>query len=234
MLIVVSAISFITTPLMAMSKAVSASARFFSVLDSPPLKTSGLKGIDISSFEDLSFRNVTFSYPSRPDVKILDDISLSFPVGKVTALVGPSGCGKSTIVGLLERWYQISDQVEGGKDYILSEKSDASETGPHVSGSPEPNSGFIQVGPHNIDDLDLKWWRAQIGFVQQEPFSFNNSIFQNVAFGLVGSKWENESDEIKRQLVKEACREAFADEFIDKLPEVTSIPPIVLLLFDTI
>ncbi|KAL8984627.1 MAG: hypothetical protein Q9177_004648, partial [Variospora cf. flavescens] len=37
---------------------------------------------------------------------ILNDLSLSIPAGKTTALVGPSGCGKSTLVGLLERWYQ--------------------------------------------------------------------------------------------------------------------------------
>lgn len=223
MLIVVSALSFITAPLMAMSKSVSASTNFFSVLDSPPLKTAGIKDINISDFDDLSFRNVSFSYPSRPNVKILDEISLSFPVGKVTALVGPSGCGKSTIVALLERWYQISEQSENAKDIPLSEKDDAHRPSSNASEIPEPNSGYIQVGPHNIDDLDLKWWRSQIGFVQQEPFSFNNSIFQNVAFGLIGSKWEKESDEVKRQLVKEACREAFADEFIDKLPEVNAI-----------
>ncbi|TQS32804.1 hypothetical protein Golomagni_06870, partial [Golovinomyces magnicellulatus] len=40
----------------------------------------------------------------------------------------------------------------------------------------------------------------------------------NVANGLVGTQWENESEEKKRELVQEACKEAFADEFIDKLP----------------
>jgi len=70
----------------------------------------------------------------------------------------------------------------------------------------------------------LKWWRSQIGLVQQEPFLFNDTIFTNVANGLIGSQWEKESEEKKRELVKEACKEAFADEFIDKLPDVSHVP----------
>lgn len=67
---------------------------------------------------DIEFRNVTFSYPTRPDQKILDNFSAVFEQGKTTALVGPSGSGKSTIVQLIERFY---DPEEGlvfvnGKD----------------------------------------------------------------------------------------------------------------------
>lgn len=47
--------------------------------------------------------DVTFAYPSRPTVKALQNVSLAFEAGKVTALVGASGSGKSTIVGLIER-----------------------------------------------------------------------------------------------------------------------------------
>ncbi|CAG9989103.1 unnamed protein product [Clonostachys byssicola] len=56
----------------------------------------------------IELRNLTFSYPTRPDIRVLDNFSLDVPAGKVTALVGPSGSGKSTIIGLLERWYNPS------------------------------------------------------------------------------------------------------------------------------
>jgi ATP-binding cassette subfamily B (MDR/TAP) protein 1 len=46
----------------------------------------------------IEFKNVTFTYPTRKDQKILDDFSAVFEAGKTTALVGTSGSGKSTIV----------------------------------------------------------------------------------------------------------------------------------------
>ncbi|KAH8668470.1 P-loop containing nucleoside triphosphate hydrolase protein [Xylariales sp. PMI_506] len=51
------------------------------------------------------FRNVSFSYPSRPEITVLDQVSISIPAGKHTAIVGLSGSGKSTIAGLATRLY---------------------------------------------------------------------------------------------------------------------------------
>lgn len=53
----------------------------------------------------IEFRNVDFSYPSRPDVLVFRDFSLSIPPGKTVAIVGCSGSGKSTVVSLIERFY---------------------------------------------------------------------------------------------------------------------------------
>lgn len=55
---------------------------------------------------DISFRHVGFSYPTRPDVPVLKDISLDVRSGQKIALVGQSGSGKSTIVQLLLRFYK--------------------------------------------------------------------------------------------------------------------------------
>ncbi|KAK5656975.1 hypothetical protein OQA88_3498 [Cercophora sp. LCS_1] len=55
-----------------------------------------------SGFE---FRGVSFTYPSRPDVTVLDDINITIPLAKHTAIVGLSGSGKSTIAGLAARLY---------------------------------------------------------------------------------------------------------------------------------
>ena len=59
--------------------------------------------------------------------------------------------------------------------------------------------------------------------MQQEPFLFNDTIFKNVEYGLIGTEWEHDSEERKKELVEQACQEAFADEFITRLPEVRHV-----------
>lgn len=93
-------------------KAGSAVQRVFSVIDRKPLidsadpsgdKPDQAKGL-------IEFRNVTFSYPSRPDVIIFKRFNLRVEPGNTLALVGQSGSGKSTVVGLIERFY---DPLQG-------------------------------------------------------------------------------------------------------------------------
>uniref|UniRef100_UPI0011476784 ATP-binding cassette domain-containing protein n=2 Tax=Pseudomonadota TaxID=1224 RepID=UPI0011476784 len=49
--------------------------------------------------------HVSFAYPARPDVNVLDAVSFSVRPGEKVAIVGPSGAGKSTIFHLLLRFY---------------------------------------------------------------------------------------------------------------------------------
>ncbi|CAM2111502.1 ATP-binding cassette sub-family B member 10, mitochondrial [Caretta caretta] len=58
----------------------------------------------------LEFKEIHFAYPTRPEISVFQDFSLSIPAGSVMALVGPSGSGKSTIVSLLLRLY---DPISG-------------------------------------------------------------------------------------------------------------------------
>ena len=53
----------------------------------------------------LAFQNVTFRYPSRPEIAALEDFSLTVEPGETVAIVGPSGAGKSTLFQLAERFY---------------------------------------------------------------------------------------------------------------------------------
>jgi ABC-type multidrug transport system fused ATPase/permease subunit len=65
-----------------------------------PLRPSFLNG-------DIEFRNVSFVYPSRPDVAVLQNFNLRVPANTTAALVGSSGAGKSTVVSLLQRFYDV-------------------------------------------------------------------------------------------------------------------------------
>ena len=82
----------------------------------------------------------------------------------------------------------------------------------------DPLSGSVKLDGVDVKDLNLKWLRRQIGLVSQEPVLFATTIRGNVAHGLIGTKWENASEEEKFTLIKEACIKANADGFISKLP----------------
>ena len=92
----------------------TAAAKIFDTIDrvSPidPASTEGKVPQHLNGTIEL--RNIKHIYPSRPDVVVMDDVSLVIPAGKKTALVGSSGSGKSTIVGLLERFYEpVSGEI---------------------------------------------------------------------------------------------------------------------------
>ena len=67
----------------------------------PPSGAGGASG-------SVTYQNVAFSYPSRPDMKVLQNINLEVKTGEKVGLVGYSGAGKSTIVQLLMRYYKLT------------------------------------------------------------------------------------------------------------------------------
>jgi len=73
---------------------------------------------------EVSFENVTFHYPSRPDQAALTDFTLAVKPGETLALVGPSGAGKSTVFQLLLRFY---DPLEGR---VILDRVDVREADP--------------------------------------------------------------------------------------------------------
>lgn len=195
----VSVLGNIASPLAMIPKAASAAGLFFEVIDSEKVESAGIRDPEVSPQVDIVIQDVQFAYPARPGTQVLTGLNTRFQKGKTTALVGPSGSGKSTIVALLQRWYELGASKQ------------------------EHNQGTIYIGDHTINSLDLKWWRSQIGLVQQEPFLFNDTIFNNVSFGLIGTELDDATDLVKKELVVKACREAFAEEFIDRLPEVCQL-----------
>ncbi|KAI0401024.1 P-loop containing nucleoside triphosphate hydrolase protein [Xylaria palmicola] len=229
----------ISTPLVAIGKAMVAACEFFVVIDAPRPETGELKDPDVSATNDIVFKDVDFAYPSRPHVKVLDALNLTVEAGKLTAIVGPSGSGKSTIVGLIERWYTLHDQhiiakaidkekkKKEEKKRAKNKKNGKSDDSDNEAPLEEPEKsgplvelkGSISTCGHELDKIKLKWWRSQIGLVQQEPFLFNDTIYNNIAYGLIGSDMEDVTEDQRKKLVEEACKEAFADEFVDRLPD---------------
>merc|ERR1712241_266555 len=109
----------------------------------------------------IEFKNVSFSYQTAPNVKILDDVSFDVPAGSSLAIVGPSGSGKSTVISLIERFY----------DY--------------ESGS------IVMDGSHPINDYDLSYLRSSIGLVSQMPLLFDTTITENIRGGLMTATKED-------------------------------------------
>ncbi|CAH8554000.1 unnamed protein product [Schistosoma intercalatum] len=78
----------------------------YSIIERVPEIDKDCHGRLIPNFSgNVTFRNVSFAYPSRPDIAVLKNFSLSIKSGQTVALVGPSGSGKSTVVHMLQRFY---------------------------------------------------------------------------------------------------------------------------------
>jgi ATP-binding cassette subfamily B (MDR/TAP) protein 1 len=110
MTIVVS-IGNISAPVTAAAHAAGAASIFFSIIDAPRRECGTKQAPEVSPQADIVLENVNFAYPLRHDVKVLNNLNVRFPAGKLTAIVGASGSGKSTIVGLIERWYELDGNM---------------------------------------------------------------------------------------------------------------------------
>ncbi|KAL7461308.1 hypothetical protein ACHAXS_001729, partial [Conticribra weissflogii] len=158
-------------------KAQGSGARLFSLLDrdyqdgndmatklSKSAETSDhlvAKTLPPSYRPTVRFDSVRFSYPSHPNVPILNEVSFTLTNGEMLAVTGSSGSGKSSIATLLLRLREPSsgsitlDGVDIQELHIVVQQS----------------------------SKDVEWLRSQIGAVSQEPILFHASVFENVAYG---------------------------------------------------
>lgn len=99
------------------------------------------------------YQKISFRYPTRPNVQVLNLLDLEVHEGKTVALVGSSGCGKSTCIQLLQRLYD----PEHGRIFL----------------------GLDDIA-HDITIKDL---RSKLSIVSQEPVLFDRTIAENIAYG---------------------------------------------------
>lgn len=91
-----------------LQRAAGATERLMELLHAPnEIMLAELIAADVIKLQaSITFNEVNFCYPSRPNQAALRDFSLAIPDGKIIALVGPSGAGKSTLFALIQRFYE--------------------------------------------------------------------------------------------------------------------------------
>ncbi|MEL6542320.1 MAG: ABC transporter transmembrane domain-containing protein [Pseudomonadota bacterium] len=112
----------------------------------------------------LSFRNVTFRYPARPETAALSDFTLEIEPGETVAIVGPSGAGKSTIFQLVERFYD----PQGGTirlDGVPLTKADPADVRQRLALVPQDGTLFSANARDNLrygrwEASDAEIWNA--------------------------------------------------------------------------
>ncbi|XP_073533891.1 ATP-binding cassette sub-family B member 5-like isoform X2 [Phyllobates terribilis] len=92
------------------AKAKSAASHLFHLFNTEPsIDSYSMEGEKPEKYEgNVEISQVSFNYPSRPDVPVLKDLSVAISSGQTVALVGSSGCGKSTTIQLIQRFYDPS------------------------------------------------------------------------------------------------------------------------------
>jgi ATP-binding cassette subfamily B protein len=98
---------------------------------------------------DVGFENVSFAYPTRPNVLAVDGVSLSVKAGEKVAIVGPSGAGKSTLFHLLLRFY---DPASGtiALDGVPIKSTDPRELRSRIALVPQDSVAFATTARENI------------------------------------------------------------------------------------
>ncbi|KRZ01749.1 ATP-binding cassette sub-family B member 9 [Trichinella zimbabwensis] len=176
-------------------QAVGASKKVFELIDRKPeivnagkLTSANVRGL-------VEFRNVSFSYPSRPHQQVLTNVSFKLNPGEMVALVGPSGGGKSSCIALLEHFYEPSS------GQVL------------LDGVPvqEYDHKFFHKKVNQIFNLSVTVFTStskfQVSLVSQEPVLFARSIRENISYGL-------EADEVSTAEIIRSAEQANASHFI--------------------
>ncbi len=112
----------------------------------PPAKPVALP---VPARGQISFQNVRFSYPTRPDISALKDFTLNVLPGETVAIVGPSGAGKSTLFQLAQRFYD----PQGGRvriDGVSLPSADPADVRQRMALVPQDSILFAATARDNL------------------------------------------------------------------------------------
>ncbi|RMX66677.1 hypothetical protein DD238_004479 [Peronospora effusa] len=141
----------------------------------------------------VSFNNVSFAYPSRPNILVLNRLNMEIIPGEVVAIVGKSGAGKTTIVSLMSKFIKPTSGT------ITLDGVDIATL----------KASWLRKQIGVVNQLDVNELLLSTLFIAQEPSLFASTIAENIMYG---AEVHN-----KEQLVA-AAKEAHAHEFIMELP----------------
>ena len=118
---------------------------------------------EIPKDADIVIKDLSFRYIGS-DMNVLENLNLTIPANKITAIVGTSGSGKTTLMKLLLKFYEPNS----GEIGLIP-----------ISDEIPPN-----VGMTNLRNIAQKTWRSHVGTVMQEGYIFNDTIANNIAIGV--------------------------------------------------
>jgi ATP-binding cassette subfamily B protein len=144
-------------------RAAGAADRLVEILDEKPLIKAPNSPVSLNNVTgNLSFQNVDFSYPTRPDLPALTSLNLDIKPGETIAIVGPSGAGKSTIFQLLLRFYDVQggsvcldgiDVRNFDPESLRSHIAVVQQSAPLFSGTAYENISYGRIGA-TPDDVE--------------------------------------------------------------------------------
>ncbi len=159
---------------------------------------------------EIRFDNVSFHYPSRPDLPALDDFDLTVNPGETVALVGPSGAGKSTVFSMLLRFHDAqsgSVRIDG----VDLRDLDPAHLREHIALVPQQPTIFAASAAENIrygklDATDAELQAAAEAaeaddFIRELPRGFDSQLGER---GARLSGGQQQRIAIARALLKDA------------------------------
>lgn len=160
---------------------------------------------------EIHFNNVSFAYPSRPDITVLDQFDLHIKPGETVALVGPSGAGKTTVFQLLLRFYDpLSGEIQ--LDNTAIQQADPSAVRERISLVPQEPVIFAASASENIrygnanatepEAIEAAKHAAAHDFIEQQPEGYNTFLGER---GMRLSGGQKQRIAIARAMLKNAA-----------------------------